>query len=179
MAIANRSSTSTESYHDRYLAQRLEDSEFRRAFERARAETNGVDAIVNQLDELRVEHGMSTADLAREIDKNPSSIRRLLTLDGANPELRTVVTMANALDADLRLVPGPTGGRRNRRPVEGAGALSRLRPRLLLELGDTYVPRRRTQHRRLTGCALIRPLGAEERRSAAPPGNSRRAAAEA
>jgi DNA-binding phage protein len=48
---------------------------------------------------------MSKADLAREIGKNPAAIRRLLTLDGANPELRTVVAMANALDADIQIVP--------------------------------------------------------------------------
>jgi DNA-binding phage protein len=120
MAIANRSSTSTESSHDRYLAQRLEDPEFRRAFERARVEIKGVDAIVNQLDELRAEHGMSKAELAREINKNPSSVRRLLTLEGANPELRTVVAMANALDADLRLVPRPNTSRGSRRSVETA-----------------------------------------------------------
>jgi hypothetical protein len=56
------------------------------------------------------------SDLAREIDKNPSSIRRLLTLSGSNPELRTVVAMANALDADLRLVPRSRQGR-IRRPA--------------------------------------------------------------
>jgi hypothetical protein len=44
------------------------------------------------------------ADLAREIDKNPAAIRRLLTAP-VNPELRTVVAMADALDADVRIVP--------------------------------------------------------------------------
>jgi DNA-binding XRE family transcriptional regulator len=111
MAIADRDAAKTESNHDRYLAQRLEDPEFRRDFERARAEIKAVDAIVNGLDELRAEHGMSKAELAREIDKNPSSIRRLLTLERVNPELRTVVAMANALDADLCLVPRHRTGR--------------------------------------------------------------------
>ena len=120
MAVADRETAKADSYHDRYLVQRLADPDFRRAFERARAEINAVDAIVNQLDELRAKHGMSKAEFAREINKNPSSVRRLLTLEGANPELRTVVAMANALDADLRLVPRPTTGRRNRRPVETA-----------------------------------------------------------
>jgi hypothetical protein len=35
--------------------------------------------------------------------KNPASVRRLLTASG-NPELRTVVAMANALDADIKIV---------------------------------------------------------------------------
>lgn len=105
MAVADRKTAKTESHHDRYLAQRLEDPEFRREFERASAETKAIDAIVNGLDQLRAEHGMTKSDLAREIGKNPSSIRRLLTLSGSNPELRTVIAMANALDADLCLVP--------------------------------------------------------------------------
>ena len=105
MAVADRKTAKTDSYHDRYLAQRLEDPEFRSEFERAAAETRAIDAIVNELDQLRAEHGVTKLDLAREIGKNPSSIRRLLTLSGSNPELRTVVAMANALDAELCLVP--------------------------------------------------------------------------
>jgi hypothetical protein len=38
------------------------------------------------------------------IDKNPASVRRLLTAK-SNPELGTVVAMADALDADVVLVP--------------------------------------------------------------------------
>lgn len=105
MAITDCPSTSTESYHDRRLARRLEDPEFRREFEREVAETSAIDTIVNALDALRAEHGVTKADLAREIGKNPSSVRRLLTLDGSNPELRTIVAMANALDADVCLIP--------------------------------------------------------------------------
>ncbi len=105
MAITDRPSTSTESYHDRRLARRLEDPEFRREFEREAAETSAIDTIVNALDALRAEHGVTKADLAREIGKNPSSVRRLLTLDGSNPELRTIVAITNALDADVCLVP--------------------------------------------------------------------------
>lgn len=69
-----------------------------------------IDAIVNQLDDLRVEHELSKADLARAIDKNPAAVRRLLTARG-NPELATVVAMADALDADIAVVP-----RKKRRP---------------------------------------------------------------
>jgi DNA-binding phage protein len=119
MAIADRSSTSSESYHDRRLARRLEDPEFREEFERAVAETKAVDALVNALDELRAERGISKADLARQIGKNPSSIRRLLTLEGSNPEMRTVVAMVNALDADLCLVPR-SKSRRGTRTAETA-----------------------------------------------------------
>lgn len=94
----------TPSYHDRRLARRLEDPEFRAEFERASREIKTIDGIVNKLDHLRDEHGMSKAELAREIGKNPASVRRLLTAP-ANPELRTVVAMADALDADVMIVP--------------------------------------------------------------------------
>jgi len=100
------------SYHDRRLARRLEDPEFRAGFEREKREIETIDAIVNALDHLRDEHGLSKAQLAREIGKNEASIRRLLTAP-VNPELRTVVAMADALDADVRIVPRK-GRRRSR-----------------------------------------------------------------
>lgn len=47
---------------------------------------------------LRAE-GVSKAELAREIGMNPAGVQRLLTAQ-SNPELRTVVAVADALDAD-------------------------------------------------------------------------------
>lgn len=104
------------SHHDQRLARRLADPEFRVEFERHKREIESIDAIVNELDHLREASGLSKADLARAIDKNPASVRRLLTAP-ANPELRTVVAVANALDADLTIVP-----RKNRRPRRTAAA---------------------------------------------------------
>jgi DNA-binding phage protein len=92
-------------HHDRRLARRLEeDAEFRAEYERASQEVAAIDTIVHMLDDLREAHGLSKADLARAIDKNPASIRRLLTSRG-NPELRTVVAIAAALDAEVKIVP--------------------------------------------------------------------------
>ena len=105
-----KTSAANPSHHDRRLASRLKDPEFHAEFERASREIAAIDAIVNGLDSLRESHGMSKAELAREIDKDPASVRRLLTAP-ANPELRTVVAMADALDADLVIVPRT--GRRN------------------------------------------------------------------
>lgn len=103
-------------YHDRRLARRLaEDPEFRAEFERQQREIAAIDRIVNQLDALREQHRMSKAELARAIDKNPAAIRRLLTASG-NPELRTVVAMAQALGAELKVVPA----RAARRPRRAA-----------------------------------------------------------
>jgi DNA-binding phage protein len=103
-------------YHDRRLARRVQDPEFRAEFERQRAEIAAIDAIVNELDGLRERSGMTKAALARAIDKNPAAVRRLLTASG-NPELRTVVAIAQALGAEVRIVPktrarGAGSGRR-------------------------------------------------------------------
>jgi DNA-binding XRE family transcriptional regulator len=88
------------SYRDRRLAQRLEDPGFREEYERAQRQISQIDAVMRQLDNLREEAGKSKAQLAREIDKNPASVRRLFTSE-VNPELRTLVAIAEALDADL------------------------------------------------------------------------------
>jgi ribosome-binding protein aMBF1 (putative translation factor) len=91
-------------YHDRRIARRLkEDPEFRAEFERQRREIVQIDAVVRQLDELREEAGMSKAELARAIGKEPSSIRRFFTAD-VNPELKTVAAVADVLGAKVQVV---------------------------------------------------------------------------
>ncbi|HUA50131.1 MAG TPA: helix-turn-helix transcriptional regulator [Solirubrobacteraceae bacterium] len=106
------------SRHDRYLAKRLaDDPEFRAEYERQRRSIAAIDEIVNRLDSLRVEHDYTKAELARAIDKNPASVRRLLTARG-NPELATVVAMADALDADVLVVPRKS----SRRPAAPSAA---------------------------------------------------------
>jgi DNA-binding phage protein len=106
-----KASTTTTSFHDRRLASRLEDPEFRVEFERASRQINAIDALVNQLDGLRAAQGLTKSALAREIDKNPASVRRLFTAP-SNPELRTIVAMADTLDADVVIVPRSRRGRR-------------------------------------------------------------------
>ncbi|HVQ57479.1 MAG TPA: helix-turn-helix transcriptional regulator [Solirubrobacterales bacterium] len=91
-------------HHDQRLARRLkEDPEFRMEFERQRREIAQIDAVVRQLDELREEAGMSKAELARAIGKEPSSIRRFFTAD-VNPELKTVAAVADILGARIQVV---------------------------------------------------------------------------
>lgn len=92
------------SHHDRRLARRLaEDPEFRAEFERQQREIAQIDSVVRQLDELRERVGMSKAELARAIGKEPASIRRFFTAD-VNPELKTVAAIANALGAKVEVV---------------------------------------------------------------------------
>lgn len=108
------------SYHKRMLAERMEDPEFRREYERARREIDQVDSVIRQLDELREAAGLTKAELARHIGRDPSSIRRLFTAKG-NPELLLVASIAQDLGAEIRVVPGkakatrPTDMNRDRR----------------------------------------------------------------
>jgi transcriptional regulator with XRE-family HTH domain len=95
------------------LARRLsEDPAFRTEYERERRAIAAIDDVVNALEELRVAHALSKAELARAIDKNPASIRRLLTARG-NPELGTIVALADALDAEIKVVPRKPSARRH------------------------------------------------------------------
>lgn len=106
---------STQDFHDRFLAEQLADPVFAAEYKRHKREIETIDGLVNTLDGLREELGLSKAELARTIGKNPASVRRLLTASG-NPELRTVVAIAEALDADVKIVP------RKRRAASGQAA---------------------------------------------------------
>ncbi len=119
--MAPRSKPDT-TYHDRRLARRLkEDPEFRAEFERQRREIAQIDSIVRQLDELREQAGMSKAELARAIGKEPSSIRRFFTAD-INPELKTVAAVADALGAEVKVVASK--GTRKKRPRSAGAAVA-------------------------------------------------------
>lgn len=104
MSAARKSTKLDTSFYERYRTERMADPEFKAEYERQSRAIAAIDEIVGRLDTLRVEQSLSKADLARAIDKNPASVRRLLTAKG-NPELATVVAIADALDADVVVVP--------------------------------------------------------------------------
>jgi DNA-binding phage protein len=95
------------SYYQRRRAEEMQSPEFRAEYEQARAEIAQVDAIMRQLDTLRVASGFSKAELARQIGRNPSTVRRLFTAE-VNPELKTVAALASALGARLEIVEART-----------------------------------------------------------------------
>ena len=107
------------SHHNKRLGRRLKDPEFRAEYERSLLEIRQIDEVIQTLDILREEAGVSKADLARQIGKHPAAIRRLFTAQ-ANPELRTVAAIATALDAEVRIVEKPVKGRRAMRPRTAA-----------------------------------------------------------
>lgn len=104
MRTKERQKLVNTSYHKRRLAQRLKDPELRSEYERARAQIAQIDSVMRTLDHLREEAGFSKAELAREIGKDPASIRRLFTAQ-VNPELKTIAALAQALDAEIQVVP--------------------------------------------------------------------------
>jgi DNA-binding XRE family transcriptional regulator len=81
----------------------LDDDDARTEYERARSEIEQIDAVIRSLDELREDAGMSKAELARRVGRNPASIRRLFTAEQARPELPLIISIANALDATIEI----------------------------------------------------------------------------
>ena len=93
------------SVHGRRRKRRMQDPEYQAAYERAAREIAQTDAVIRQLDALRVDLGISKAELARRVNRNASSVRRLFTASQVRPELPLIVALADALGAELRVVP--------------------------------------------------------------------------
>ena len=98
--------------HERRRRQRMHDPEYRTAYERAAREVAQTDAVIRQLDSLRVDMGISKAELARRVNRNASSVRRLFTASQVRPELPLIAALADALGAELRVVPLTAEARR-------------------------------------------------------------------
>lgn len=118
IADARSTGQSKSGHHDRLARRLAEDPGFKAEFKRQQRTIAAIDNIVNQLDTLRSDRAYSKAELARKIDKNPASVRRLLTA-ATNPELGTIVAVADALDADVVVVPRK---KRLSRPKDHASA---------------------------------------------------------
>lgn len=61
------------------------------------------DTVVNQLKELRESEGITTAKLSEMTDIAQPNITRTET-GGSAPNLKTIILMATALDAEVRIV---------------------------------------------------------------------------
>lgn len=79
------------------LARDLEDPEFLREYVVESVRIDTIDTIVNALDGAREAAGLTKAELARAIQKEPATIRRLLSSDNSNPTLGTLAEVAAAL----------------------------------------------------------------------------------
>lgn len=94
------------------LAQDLEDPEFLREYVVESMRIATIDAVVNELDEARTAAGLSKAKLARAIQVEPATIRRLFASDKSNPTLGTLAEVAAALGMRITLEPLPEAERR-------------------------------------------------------------------
>lgn len=89
------------------LAADLQDPEFLREYIVESMRIATVDAVVNELDEAREAAGLSKADLARAIQVEPATIRRLFAAERPNPTLGTLAEVAAALGMRITLEPLP------------------------------------------------------------------------
>ena len=107
-------------YYRRHRAAWLQDPEARASYERERREIDQIDAVIRSLDQLRVEAGISKAELARRIGRNPSSIRRLFTAQRARPELPLIVSIADELGARVEITAREPADASSRAATPGA-----------------------------------------------------------
>ena len=90
---------------ERYLANRLEDPEYRAAYEQARERVDQIDTVIRAFDARRTELKLTKAELARRAGVKPEAIRRLFSAEKPNPTLSTLVALAGALDLEFRPEP--------------------------------------------------------------------------
>jgi len=100
--------TASRTGAERYLARRLEDPEYRQAYEEARERIEQIDSVIRTLDVRREELHLTKADLARRAGVKPEAIRRLFSAETPNPTLSTLVALAGALDLEIRPTPRPS-----------------------------------------------------------------------
>ena len=90
---------------ERYLARRLQDPEYRQAYEQARERIEQIDWMIRVFDVRREELNLTKAELARRAGVKPEAIRRLFSAEKPNPTLTTLVALAGALE--LEILPTP------------------------------------------------------------------------
>jgi len=89
------------------LARDLQDPEFMREYVVESVRIATIDRIVNTLDDAREAAGLSKAELARAIQVEPATIRRLFASATSNPTLGTLAEIAAALGLRITLEPLP------------------------------------------------------------------------
>lgn len=83
----------------------LEDPEFLRDYVVESMRIATIDQVVNAIDDAREAAGLSKAELARAIRKEPATIRRLLSSGNSNPTLGTLAEVAAALGLRITVEP--------------------------------------------------------------------------
>ena len=89
------------------LAKDLDDPEFLREYVVESMRIATIDSVVNAIEDAREAAGLSKAELARAIQKEPATIRRLLSSENSNPTLGTLAEVAAALGLRITVEPIP------------------------------------------------------------------------
>lgn len=119
------------------LARDLEDPRFLRDYVVESVRIATIDRIINELDEAREDAGLSKADVARAINSDPATVRRMLSSGRTNPTLGTLAEVAAVLglritveplaDAEEKTITGPLRSGQTENPREVAEAGERAR----------------------------------------------------
>jgi transcriptional regulator with XRE-family HTH domain len=111
------------------LAQDLKDPQFLREYVAQSIRIATIDRIVNELDGAREAAGLSKAELARAINSEPATVRRLFSAGHVNPTLGTLAEVAAALG--MRVVLEPLDADDRKRITEPLLEGSTVDPRVL------------------------------------------------
>jgi DNA-binding phage protein len=106
------------------LADDLRDPEFLREYVVESIRIATIDLVINALDDARQAAGLSKADVARAINVEPATVRRLFGAGNVNPTLGTLASVAAALGMRITVEPlsAPDQERITRPLLEGRSA---------------------------------------------------------
>ena len=99
--------TDVPSRWSRIRERKLVDPQVREQYQRTRRSVSSIRQVLQVVDAERQRAGLTKAELAQRIGTSPAAIRRLFTSESANPTLRTVVDLLDALDLEVALRPKP------------------------------------------------------------------------
>jgi ribosome-binding protein aMBF1 (putative translation factor) len=84
-------------------ARALRAPEDQEQYRRTRESTMAIRRVLQVIDVERERAGLSKSELARRIGASPATVRRLFTSPSANPTLKTIVDLFDALEVDMEL----------------------------------------------------------------------------
>lgn len=86
---------------EEFLDEQLADPDFRAGFERKLAKVKSMAAVLRVIEDVREQENVAKAEVARRMERHPSAVSRLLSGEGPNPTLDTLVDLADALGLEL------------------------------------------------------------------------------
>ena len=106
--------------------QKLADPATRDRYERTRRSVAAIRHLLRLVEAERERAGLTKAELAQRMGTSPAVVRRLLTSDSANPTLRTILDLFDALDLEFALQPRRASApEKVHEPESSVGGLSR------------------------------------------------------